>query len=151
MEHTTSENYRILLQKLEQKGLRKTPQRLAVLKALTAGPKHPSIEEIYRQVNRELPMTSLATVYKVVSALKEIGQVRELNLSEGGSHYDPVFGPPHPHLVCVQCGAIIDVPVADLEALSLAAAQKTGYQILDQQLDFYGLCPDCQSRQNRSY
>ncbi len=146
MNRQSDELYRILLQKLEENGLRKTPQRLAVLKALAENPAHPNIGEIYQQVNKVLPMTSLATVYKIVTALKEIGEVRELSLGEGGSHFDPVIGPPHPHLLCVECGKIVDAPVADLEALSHAAAKKTGYQIFDQQLDFFGLCPECQSK-----
>lgn len=153
MIQSVQSRYEVLLKRLELSGLRRTPQRLAVLKALASSEGHPQIEDIYLQVHKEYPMISLATIYKTISTLKEIGEVRELSLGSRGSHFDPVYGPPHPHLICTQCRRIDDIAVADLELLSNEAARTSGYQITDQQLDFYGICPDCQAKtqQNQNF
>ena len=58
---------------LRERGNRLTPQRMTVLKVLTASEEHPSVEQIYERVKVDFPMTSLATIYKTVTLLKEMG------------------------------------------------------------------------------
>ena len=145
MELGTNERLETLAEKLHQHGLRRTPQRTAVLKALVSNPTHPRIEEIFQIVVKEFPMISLATIYKTISTLKEIGEVRELGFNEGGSRYDSASEPPHAHLICVKCQKISDVEAADLTQLSNDVYRQSGYQIVDQRLDFLGVCPTCQS------
>lgn len=90
-------------------------------------------------------MTSLATVYKTVAMLKEMDEVIEINLGDSGSRYDGKNVTPHAHLICVQCKQIIDTDLMDLNQLSGNLSALSGYQILNQRLDFFGICPACQA------
>ena len=128
---------------LKQRGLRITPQRLAVLAILAQSRSHPSVEEIHRRVLSQFPTTSLATIYKTINLLKELGEVLELGFSDWGSRYDGRHPQPHPHVICTRCGAIADPDYADMPQMAREMAVKSGYHITSHRLDFFGLCPAC--------
>ena len=134
-----------LVDKLRERGYRATPQRIALLRLLSASDGHPSASHLYGQIKDQFPTTSLATVYKTLNVLKEIDEVLELGFSNGDNRYDGNKPYPHPHLVCTNCQKILDVEVSLAQNLVQEAAQSSGYQIVSHRLDFYGLCPDCQS------
>ena len=131
---------------LKEAGHRITPQRLAVLKVLAKSDKHPSVEAIYDRVKADFPTTSLATIYKTVTLLKELGQVLELGFADWGSRYDGQRPFPHPHVICTKCGAIVDPEYADTGKMAEQMAERSGFKITHHRLDFFGLCPRCQGR-----
>jgi len=132
-----------ITQKLKESGHRLTPQRMAVLKILASSFNHPSVEQVYDQVKVDFPMTSLGTVYKTVTLLKEMGEILELGFGEDSHRYDGARPDPHPHLICIKCNKIIDGDLS-LDQKSLRSLeQASGYQILRPQISLYGLCPDC--------
>jgi Fur family peroxide stress response transcriptional regulator len=133
-----------ILVKLKGKGHRITPQRLAILRMLVESHGHPSVDDIYEKVKVNFPTTSLATVYKTVSVLKELGELLELEFSTGHNRYDGNKPYPHPHLICVKCKGIIDPDLSNLADMTQELAADTGYKILSHRLDFYGICPECQ-------
>jgi Fur family peroxide stress response transcriptional regulator len=134
-----------LVSRLREGGLRLTPQRLAVLKTLIGNKEHLSAEEIYDRVHADYPMIGLATVYKTIAMLKEMGEITELNFSNEGARYDGSGEAPHSHFICTQCNSIIDIKDDTLVNLSENIANKTGYHITNYRLDFFGICPNCQS------
>jgi Fur family peroxide stress response transcriptional regulator len=92
---------------LKERGLKATPQRVAVLREL--GKKtHPTMEEMYIGIREENPTISLATVYKNVNLLKEQGMVIEINMPNGKMRYD-YLARPHIHLACKNCSCIEDL------------------------------------------
>jgi len=133
-----------MIQKLKDLDFRITPQRLAVLKILAESRGHPSVEDIFKQVKPNFPTTSLATIYKTVNLLTEVGEVVELDFSHESNRYDGNKPYPHPHLICTKCKSIMDPDTATVEDLSKELARKTGYKILNHRLDFFGICPRCQ-------
>ena len=133
-----------MLQKLRQRNFRITPQRIAVIKILAFSEGHPSVENIYEQVKRDFPTTSLATVYKTVTLLKELNEVLELGFPEGSNRYDGNKPYPHPHLICIKCKKIVDPDLASLADMTQELVSDTGFQIINHRLDFFGICPDCQ-------
>lgn len=135
-----------LVGSLRTQGYRLTPQRMAVLSILAESRAHPSAQDIYQQVKSDFPMTSLATVYKTITLLKEMGQVLELGFSDDSSRYDGREPTPHPHLICVQCKKIVDWESDALADLTWQVTQESGYQVVGYRLDLLGLCPDCQQR-----
>lgn len=135
-----------LTDKLRQRGHRLTPQRMAVLKILVISEGHYSVSQIYDQVKAHFPMTSLATIYKTVNLLKEMGEVLELGFGDDDNRYDGNKPYPHPHLICVQCKGIIDPEIPSLVTLPHELGEKTGYQILSHRFDLYGICPQCQDQ-----
>jgi Fur family peroxide stress response transcriptional regulator len=128
---------------LKERDFRLTPQRLAILKILATSDGHPSVDKIFDQVKQDFPTTSLATVYKTVTLLKELGEVLELGFPDGSNRYDGSKPYPHPHMVCLKCKRISDPDLQSVEELTREAEQKTGFDILSHRLDFFGLCPDC--------
>ena len=135
-----------MLSKLKSRDFRITPQRLAVLKILAASESHPSVDDIYKEVKALFPTTSLATVYKTISLLKELNEVLELGFPDGSNRYDGYNPVPHPHAICMTCKKIMDPELMNIDELSVEMSRKTGYKIFHHRLDFFGLCPDCQQK-----
>jgi len=132
-----------MLTKLREHKFRVTPQRIAVLKILALSDGHPSVEQIFDQVKRDFPTTSLATVYKTVTLLKELNEVLELGFPEGSNRYDGNKPYPHPHLICLKCKKIVDPDLASLDDLTQELILDTGFEIVNHRLDFFGICPEC--------
>jgi Fur family peroxide stress response transcriptional regulator len=130
--------------KLQDRGLRITPQRLAILRALAFSDGHPSVEQIYEKVRADFPTTSLATVYKNIALLKELGEALELGFADGSNRYDGNRPYPHPHLVCIRCKKIIDPDLPSLVDLTAQLSKETGFSVVSHRLDFFGLCSACQ-------
>ena len=135
--------------RLRERGYRITPQRLAILRVLAESPDHPTVEAVYRRLLPDFPDLSLATVYKTITALKACGEVLELQFSDRDNRYDAACPTPHPHLICQGCGAVADPELPGVEAMAKALAQATGYSILTHRLDFFGLCPECQTKRDK--
>ncbi len=133
-----------LVARLRRQGYRMTPQRMAVLHILVTSDGHPRVEQVYETVRQAFPMTSMATVYKTVALLKEMGELVEISFGEGGNRYDGNNPRPHPHLICTNCEQIIDTEIVDLDELSRRLAKKSGFRIESPRLDFFGICPECQ-------
>ncbi|HNU72082.1 MAG TPA: transcriptional repressor [Thermodesulfobacteriota bacterium] len=139
-----AERLQLMISKLKARDFRLTPQRLAVLRILANSEDHPTVEQIYQQVRTQFPTTSLATIYKTVALLKDLGEVLELGFPDGSNRYDGARPLPHPHVICIKCKKIMDPELASLEELSQEMSRKTRYKILHHRLDFFGLCPACQ-------
>jgi len=130
----------------EARGLRMTPQRLAILRALVMHPGHPTVEELHRSLLPQFSSMSLATVYKTISLLKGLGEVLELEFSSRDNRFDGHNPHPHPHLICTGCGRGLDPLVPDLAGMISDLSQRTGFSVTSHRLDFYGLCPDCRNK-----
>lgn len=130
--------------KLTARGFRLTPQRFYIVEALVGDDSHPSAEEIYARVRQVCPTTSLATVYKTLETLKGMGEVLELEFSDGSNRYDGLRPASHPHVICVRCGRIEDVELDSVPALEAQVVSSSGYQIQSHRIEFYGVCSGCQ-------
>jgi Fur family peroxide stress response transcriptional regulator len=133
----------VVVERLRGAGCRITPQRLGILRVLADSSGHPSAETIHRLVAERFPTMSLATVYKTLAVLKAAGEVLELEFSDRDNRYDGHRPKPHPHCICLACGAIVDQDLDSLDALTRTVAARTGFLIRGHRLDFYGLCPTC--------
>ncbi|SFE75999.1 Fur family transcriptional regulator, peroxide stress response regulator [Thermoanaerobacter thermohydrosulfuricus] len=130
---------------LKQKGLKVTPQRSAILNLLRNTKEHPTAETIYKKLASDFPTMSLATVYKTLEVLKNIGLIQELNVGEGSFRYDANTNS-HPHLVCLGCGKVEDLDESVLQNLIEEVKKHTDYRLVEQKLYFYGYCPVCQKK-----
>mgnify|MGYP002573139387 CR=1 FL=1 len=127
----------------KEKKLKLTPQRLAVYKYLLTTTEHPSAEVIYKAIHSEYPTMSLATVYKALKTLEEVGLIQELNVGEGNFRYDGNCSE-HGHIQCIQCGKVDDLCGIDFSPLNKMVEENTHYNVKWNKLFFYGLCKDCQ-------
>ena len=148
MDNEMNNRLETLIAKLRESDCRITPQRLALLEMLAHSDEHLSAAQLYERLLERFPTTSLATVYKTLSLLKDLGEVTEISFSDGDTHYDASNPTPHIHLICTQCHRIIDAPFVTAPDLTEELAAQTGYKITGHRFDFYGICPDCQANQS---
>ena len=133
-------------------GLSVTRQRLAIFEALAGSREHPSAEDIHRAVRRRLPHLSLATVYKNLEALREIGAVSDVNALHEHGRYEAALpgtgvGTPHHHLVCIDCRKVVDLHDPELDDLRVTDAK--GFEVRSLKVQVEGVCPECAARQKR--
>src|SRR5471030_467657 len=127
----------------KEKKLKLTPQRLAVYNYLINTTSHPSADVIYTDIHIQYPTMSLATVYKALKTLVDVGLIQEINVGEGNFRYDGNSST-HPHLQCLGCGRVDDFKDLSLDNLNSLAAEHTDYQIICNKVYFYVYCADCQ-------
>ena len=135
--------------RFKSRGLKVTPQRVAIYKALAETTSHPTADDLYRHVARNYPMISTNTVYYTLASLQEAGLVKEVNYWHDRARFDANVTPHH-HLVCVGCRAIVDIEDPSLNRLKSVARLPKGFQVLSHQVEFYGYCASCQKRQSHS-
>ncbi|MBV8966876.1 MAG: transcriptional repressor [Mycobacteriaceae bacterium] len=130
-------------------GLRCTTSRLAVLSALAAtrpAGAHLTVAEIHDRLTQAGHRVDLATVYRTVSTLVELGVVHTLTVDERGATYG-LADQPHHHAVCTRCGALIGLPAAQLTTTLAAASAESRFLLSDQAgMTLRGLCPDCRDK-----
>jgi Fur family peroxide stress response transcriptional regulator len=126
------------------KKLKLTPQRIAIYKYLSSTKLHPSAETVYKALQDQYPTMSLATVYKGLKTLVQVNLIQELNVGEGKFRYD---GNPfrHPHIQCLSCGKVNDIEGIDLIILNEKIKHLTSYEVISNQVYFYGICIDCKN------
>ena len=107
-----------ILTKVKGRDFRLTPQRLTIIRILAGSEDHPSVDEVYQEVKAQFPTTSLATVYKTISLLKELNEVLELGFPDGSNRYDGNRPYPHPHAICTKCRKIMYPEISSVDELS---------------------------------
>lgn len=152
MSKEVSIDYNALKEDLKKKGYKLTPQRRAILDIIVeCEGKHLTAEEIYDEVKKTCPEIGLATVYRTIALLEEIGVVSRLNLNDGCSRYELIHGDEnhmHHHLICNRCNAVIEVEDDLLEELEDRISKEYEFKIVDHSLQFFGVCKQCQNNNN---
>lgn len=129
---------------IAEKNLKLTKQRETILKTFLSIEKHISAYELYRIVVREDPRIGIATVYRTMSLLKECGLAQELYFGDGRTRYEHIVDHiHHDHLICRECGKIIEFTNPMIEKLQNRISREKKFQILSHKLELYGICKDC--------
>jgi Fur family peroxide stress response transcriptional regulator len=134
-----------LQQRLQEKGMKLTPQRFAIYQMLASTEAHPTADDIYQAVKHTFPMISQNTVYYTLSSLKEAGLVWEVPVEHAPSRYDANMDEHH-HLICLTCGKITDLYDEALDRLTPSNGNMHGYEIRSYRVEFYGYCERCQTK-----
>ena len=121
-------------------GLKVTPQRQCIFRALHGNDRHPTAESIYDVVSAEMPTISLRTVYQTLNDLAAMGEINSIDLGTGSTRFDPNLDDHH-HLVCDSCGTVVDVdvPASDLGL----PAPSHGFSVSRTEIVFRGRCARC--------
>jgi Fur family peroxide stress response transcriptional regulator len=127
------------------RGLKVTPQRLAIVRELAADPTHPTAQELFERLRPELPTMSFATVYNTLDALASAGLCAALSLAPGAARFDPNMGEHH-HAVCDRCGLVRDVDAGDAPTRAPAAPGPAGFEVRVVERIYRGLCAACAGR-----
>ena len=134
-----------LVDKLRRERISVTPQRLAVLSVLESRRDHPTAEQIYHQVRQQVPAISFNTVYKTLEVFCQKGLVFKVNPLHEVARYD-VETEHHAHLICRNCHFIVDLHDEAALTPSLPPGAQAGFQVERHSLIFWGLCPQCQKK-----
>lgn len=106
---------------------------------------HLTADAVHSRAQRLLPEISLATVYNTLNELVDMGEVLEISTGDGPKRYDPNTTTPHHHLHCIGCGTLRDVNPKGSDQLTLPGSEQHDFEVLDVEIIFRGLCPDCQA------
>lgn len=128
---------------LRRRGLRVTPQRLAVLGGLEDLGGHRAADELAEHARARIGGISRQGVYDALAALGAAGLVRRIELPGAPAYYELRVGDNHHHLVCRVCGRTEDVDCVTGEAPCLEPADLRGFRVDEAEIVFWGVCPDC--------
>ena len=147
-----TEEQEVFLKHIQKAGLKRTAQRDLILEVFLRTEEHLSSEDLYRLVQREDPSIGQTTVYRTLKLLTEAGLAREVRFGDGRTHYEHNYKHQHhDHMICTECGKIIEFYSAELEAIQDAMAAKHRFEPTQHSLRILGVCYDCrrQKRENR--
>jgi len=133
-----------IIQRLKEKEVALTPQRMAIAEFLSRNEGHPTVDEIHRAIQGRYPTMSVATVYSTLELLKELGEVQELSIRKRGKAcFDP--NPHlHHHLLCRKCGEILNIEVDYPGGCPIIAEERIkGCKVEEVQAYLYGICSEC--------
>ncbi|CAK8722275.1 Ferric uptake regulation protein [Candidatus Electrothrix laxa] len=128
--------------------LRMTHQRELILEELGNCHNHPTADALYERIKKKLPRISLATVYRNLEILSEAGMIRKLEISGRQKRFDKEIEQ-HDHVFCVQCRRVDDIRFDRSRLASLEVEQRQGYKISGCRVEFYGVCPKCQTKNKK--
>ena len=131
-----------IIKALREKGYKATPQRIAISRFVLHTHTHPTAQRIYSEVKKVYPTVSLATIYKTIQILEEVGLIQELNLPKDQTRFDPNMEP-HAHLICLRCKSINDWINPLISQIIDSASIETGFVAGGQNFDIFGFCSSC--------
>jgi Fur family transcriptional regulator, peroxide stress response regulator len=128
-------------------GIRVTPQRLAVYRALSGDLAHPTAESVYKRLSKQLPGLSQATIYRTLQFLEDQKLIRRVSSPGAIGRFDANIGP-HQHLLCRVCGSLKDISVPALH--SAVIPKVSGFTVEELDIRLVGLCETCSSSQSKA-
>ena len=131
--------------RLEARGHRATPQRMAVITALMAQRRYVTAQDLHAALRYVQPHLGLATVYRTLELLVGCGLAEAFPQSNNELAYTFCSAQHHHHLVCNRCGLVAEVPGCALRSVEQELEQRSHFAITDHALTFFGTCQECQS------
>jgi len=134
--------HQALARYLDQRNLRHTRQRDAILDAFLEATGHITSEEIYERARQKHPSIGYTTVYRTMKLLCDAGLANERRFEDGVARYE-IRHEHHDHLVCVRCGKIVEFECHMIEGAQNDIADRYGFQVLRHRHELYGHCESC--------
>ncbi len=124
-------------------GRKVTPQRRRIFELLEGNSSHPTADNIYLELVKDMPTVSLKTVYLTLKELEEMGEIQCLDLGMGSARFDPNVDLEHHHLVCVSCGQVRDFELSLSQDLKCQVPEAI-FSVTKAEIVFRGTCIVCQ-------
>lgn len=134
-----------LIAELRAQGYRLTPQREMIVEAIAHAGRHVTAEDVFEQVQARTNAVNVATVYRTLDLLVELGLVSRADLGGGKVTHASLRHGPHCHLVCRHCGCVIEVDYDLVAALKEQCQEQYGFDAELHHFAISGLCAGCQS------
>ena len=144
-----TEEQEVFLKHIQKQGLKRTAQRDLILDVFLHTEDHVSGEDLYRLVHEQDPTVGQTTVYRTLRLLTDAGLAREVRFGDGRAHYEHNYKHQHhDHMICSECGKIIEFYSPELEAIQDKMAAKHKFELTSHLLRMIGICVACR-RQER--
>ena len=136
-------------QLLKENTLKFTKQRELVLKTLYENEGHFTPEDLYNLIKSQYPNLNIgiATVYRTLSLLEDSGIVISLSFGAKGKKYELGLKKHHDHLICTQCGKLIEFYDETIESQQKVIAHKFNFKMTGHTMNITGICETCQAKQ----
>ena len=132
-----------LVQSLREHSVQVTAQRIAVANAVASHP-HATAEQITSMVREQIGSISRQAVYDTLSVLEQAGMVRRIQPIGSPARFEDRVGDNHHHIICRNCGALVDIDCAVGLAPCLTPSETHGFDIDEADVSYWGMCPSCQ-------
>jgi Fur family ferric uptake transcriptional regulator len=133
--------------RISGKGLKATRQREEILDVFLNSSGHRNLAQIYAQVAKVHPKIGYTTVYRTLKLFTRLGLAAQRKFVDGETQYEPTEGKSHhDHLICLECGKIIEFEDDALETLQNGIAQRYRFKVFHHRMELYGRCADCKSK-----
>ncbi len=134
------------MQKKEEKTAYKSSrQRTRILELLRTTGEHPTADWLYARLKPEFPRLSLGTVYRNLTILNEQGLVKKIHYGSTFDRFEANIKPHH-HLICEECGAIIDFIMPNYDEINASAGKLTDFTVRSHKIEFFGICANCKKK-----
>lgn len=146
---TGQEHWREILRRhIKNEGLRLTPQRMSIAEAFfaTSAGQHVNIDELYQRVRASNSSIGYATVYRTLKLLEECGLASAAQFGNKTTLFEPAnpgVEDHHDHLICTECGLIVEFENPEIEVLQDRMAQEHGFELTHHKMELYGRCAQC--------
>jgi Fur family transcriptional regulator, ferric uptake regulator len=131
-------------------GLKATKQREEILHVFLNSHGHKNLAQIYAQVVRVHPKIGYTTVYRTLKLLTRLGLATERKFADGETRYERASeGSHHDHLICIECGKILEFEDQALETLQDRIARRYRFKPFHHRMELYGVCSSCSSKKRR--
>jgi len=143
--HTLREKIEAFEHVCRDKGIKLTHQRMEIFREIVNSAAHPSAEEIHKRLKLKLPMISLDTIYRTLSAFEKFGIITRVQVLYDKGRFDTNLTPHH-HLICTQCKGILDFYWPTFDKIKVPSETKKWGKILAKQVELRGICESCLKR-----
>ncbi|MCM1326852.1 MAG: transcriptional repressor [Bacteroidales bacterium] len=122
--------------------LKRSKQRDMIKAFLMERKDHPTADVVYMNVRKQYPNISLGTVYRNLTLLSDLGEIKRLRVGDGVDHFDADTSP-HYHFVCTECGSVTDLDMPSIDSIVDIAGADFDGSITGHVTYFYGTCGNC--------
>jgi Fur family ferric uptake transcriptional regulator len=132
---------------LRENNLRFTTERVIILEEIFSSPPHFDAEQLFIQIRNKHQHISRATVYRTLDLLSQIGIIKKENLGKGYASYELNLNiPHHDHMICVECGKVVEFVDEVIEKRQKEISEKYGMEMIRHQLQIFGRCKEHQKK-----
>lgn len=133
------------LNTLLEYGIHPSVQRIAIMDYLQKHHTHPTVDEVYVALHKEIPTLSKTTVYNTLKLFAEQGAAQMLTIDERKVCFDGVVTP-HVHFLCKTCGKVFDFPLTEEQMYVGCPEKETGFKITEAHVYYKGYCSECKKK-----
>jgi len=133
-------------QVLNSASQRVTAQRALLLELLDRSSRHLDADELYRRAREDYPRISLSTIYRNLQLFKKLGLIEEHHFAEEHHHYEVKSVAEHQHLLCLNCGKIVEFACPLSQEFKEGVGKRYGFDVTGVEVRMTGLCSSCRRK-----